>query len=262
MTAKKATRRIDLTRPLTVLDLETTGLNIDEDRIVQIGILKVFPDRKKRVLDLLVNPEMKIPAEASDVHGITDRMVRDEPPFEEIAEQVATFLKGCDLAGFNILSFDLPLLENEFERVDVRFKRPKHVVDAKIIYHDRFKRDLAAAYEFYCDSTHEDAHSALADVRVCWQVLKGQVKRHEDLPASIIGLAEACSPRGRGFLDSGEWFVSKAGRPALTKTKEHKGRYLDDLAKSEPGLLQWILTKTNPPKDTIEMIQEALRKVR
>ena len=255
----KTQRKIRLTRPVAILDLETTGVDVEEDRIVQLGIVKVSLDGKEKELGLLVNPEMKIPAEASDVHGITDQMVRNEPTFEQLSKGVAEFLEGCDVAGFNVLGFDLPLLENEFERVGVHFKRPEHVVDSMIIYHDRVKRDLSAAYEFYCDSEHEDAHSALADARATWEILKGQVIRHDDLPKNVSGLAEECLPVNRGFLDNGEWFKEKDGQPVLTKGK-HKGKRLNAVAGSSPDYLGWILRETNPPDDTIRMIQKALRK--
>ncbi len=172
--------RLQLKNPLVFLDLETTGINVASDRIVELALLKIHPDGSEEEKMMRINPGIPIPQDSTNVHGITDADVKDAPAFREVAKNVAAFLEGCDLAGFNSNRFDIPLLAEEFLRaeVDVDFKKRKFI-DVQAIFHKMEKRTLAAAYKLYCDKTLVDAHSAMADTRATYEVLKAQIERYE-----------------------------------------------------------------------------------
>lgn len=171
-----------LKNPIVFLDLETTGINIVTDRIVEIALLKINRDGSEDEMVLRINPEMPIPEESTAIHGITDEDVKDEPTFKEVAKNLAKFLEGCDLAGFNSNRFDIPLLAEEFLRaeVDIDFKKRKFI-DVQAIFHKMEKRTLAAALKFYCQKELEDAHSAQADTRATYDVLKAQLEMYKDV---------------------------------------------------------------------------------
>ncbi|PTN09948.1 3'-5' exonuclease [Mangrovibacterium marinum] len=173
--------KLNLKNPLIFLDLETTGINVATDRIVEIALIKVQPDGSEETKEMRINPEMPIPEAASKVHGIYDQDVKDCPTFKEVAKSLAKFMEGCDLAGFNSNRFDIPLLAEEFLRVDVDvdFKKRKFV-DVQAIFHKMEKRTLAAAYKFYCQQELQDAHSAMADTKATYEVLKSQLDMYQD----------------------------------------------------------------------------------
>ena len=173
--------KLNLRNPLVFLDLETTGINIVTDRIVEIALLKISPDGTEEEKEMRINPEMPIPSHASKVHGIYDDDVKDEPTFKAVAKSLAKFMEGCDLAGFNSNRFDIPLLAEEFLRVDVDidFKKRKFI-DVQAIFHKMEKRTLAAAYKFYCQQELIDAHSAMADTKATYEVLKSQLDVYQD----------------------------------------------------------------------------------
>jgi DNA polymerase-3 subunit epsilon len=249
---------LKLTRPLAVIDLETTGVAIELDRIVEIAILKVYTDGRKTRYCQRVNPQIPIPPEASKVHGIRDKDVKGKPTFQRIARKVAGILKGCDLAGFNIAGFDLPLLRREFERVEVEFSSEgRAIVDSMRIFHIKEPRDLAAAARFYLDTEHKDAHSALGDARACWQVLEAQLRLYEDLPRDPNGLHDFCKPSGDRYLDSGRKFEWRYRQPAFAFGK-YEGRFLKDVAKKERGYLEWMVN-SDFPSDTKTIVEAALR---
>lgn len=182
---------LKLHKPLCIFDLETTGINVSKDRIVEICILKVNPDASRESKTWLVNPEMPIPEEAKAVHGISDEDVKDAPKFRELAPKIMEMISGCDLGGFNSNRFDVPLLAEEMLRAEVDFDLSKiKLVDAQTIYHKKEPRNLSAAYQFYCDKTLENAHSAEADVLATFDVLDAQVGKYDDLPKDINGLSE------------------------------------------------------------------------
>ncbi len=251
-------RRIKLTRPLAIIDLETTGISPQIDRIVEIGALRVMPDGSKTNYHTLVNPEIPIPIEATRVHQIKDSDVRKKPRFRGIAKQVARFLKGCDLAGFNLSRFDLPLLKKEFERAGVPFQgEGRHVVDAQTIFHMKEPRDLKAALKFYCGAAHKKAHSALDDARATWEVLKGQVQRYDDLPNATDAMADFCFQESK-YLDLGRWFETRHGEPAFAKGKQHRGKLLSEVAREDPSYLHWMLRLSDLPEDTSQIVRKAL----
>jgi DNA polymerase-3 subunit epsilon len=172
---------LKLRNPVVFLDLETTGMNIATDRIVEIALLKVNIDGSEEEKQLRINPEMPIPAEVSQIHGIYDEDIKDAPTFRQVAKTLAKFIEGCDLGGFNSNRFDIPLLAEEFLRADVDIDLKKHkFIDVQAIFHKMEKRTLAAAYKFYCNSDLVDAHSAMADTRATYEVLKAQLDVYKD----------------------------------------------------------------------------------
>ncbi|ALR31145.1 DNA polymerase III subunit epsilon [Chryseobacterium sp. IHB B 17019] len=182
---------LKLHKPLCVFDLETTGTNIGKDRIVEICILKVNPDASRESKTWRVNPEMPIPKESSEIHGIYDEDIKDAPTFRDIAPKIMEMLAGSDLGGFNSNRFDVPLLAEELLRVGIDFDLSKfRLVDAQTIYHKKEPRNLSAAYQFYCGKTLENAHSAEADVMATFEVLDAQVGKYDDIPNAIGPLSE------------------------------------------------------------------------
>ena len=259
MEAPQPVRSLDLVRPLAFFDLETTGLDLAIDRIVELAVLKLLPGGAEETLHALINPGIPIPASASDVHGIRDEDVGDKPTFAQIADRLMQFLEGCDLAGFNVIRFDLPLLKAEFTRAGLVWpEEDRNLVDAHVIYQEKERRDLTAAVKFYCGDDLADAHSALADVRATRRVVEAQIRRYPDLPNSVDGLGDFCrEARPNKFADSGYWFAWKSGMLIFAKSKKHKGESLLEVAKCDPGFLQRMLTK-GFPDDTQQIVQDAL----
>ena len=182
---------LKLYKPFCVFDLETTGINVSKDRIVEICILKVNPDASRESKTWLVNPEMPIPKESTEVHGITDEKVKNAPTFKEIAPKILEMISGSDLGGFNSNRFDVPLLAEELLRAGLDFDLSKFkLVDAQTIYHKMEPRNLTAAYQFYCKKDLENAHSAEADVLATFEVLDAQVGHYDELPKEIAGLSD------------------------------------------------------------------------
>ena len=182
---------LNLKKPLAVFDLETTGINIAKDKIVEVSILKISPNGTREQKTLRVNPEMPIPKEVSEIHGITDEMVANEPTFKQIAHELNNFLDNCDLAGYNSNKFDIPLIVEEFLRVDIDFSlKNRRSVDVQTIFHKMEKRTLEAAFKFYCDKTLVDAHSAAADTSATFEILEAQLDRYTDLENDIDYLAQ------------------------------------------------------------------------
>jgi len=249
---------IKLKRPLAFLDLETTGLIIGHDRIVEIAILKVHPDGRRTKYSSLVNPEMRIPSEAYRVHGISDRSVERSPRFKRVGKKLVKILKECDLAGFNLRKFDLPILQEEFRRIGIEFSlKGRAIIDACQIFHYNEPRDLAAAYRFYCNAEIEDAHSALGDARACLEILYGQLKRYTHLPRSLPALHSFCNPSSRRYVDSTGKFEWRDGEAVFLFGK-NKGRTLHQVAEEQPDDLEWILGQ-DFPSDVQKIVRNALR---
>ena len=249
---------LKLKRPLAVIDLETTGKTPGLDRIIEVGILKVSPDGRELPFQTRVNPEMRIPPEASDIHGIADKDVRDKPTFRKIAPQISRFIEGCDLAGYNLSNFDLPMLNAEFERVGMPLRLSRRrIVDAMSIYFQKEPRDLRTAHKFYCGGNYDHAHSAFDDARACWHVLQGQLRMYEDLPKTPEGLSRFISDYKQGkTLDSGGWFEMRYRRPAFARGK-YQGHLIREVEEIDPDYLDWLL-KLGPPSDTIDVIRSVL----
>ena len=232
--------QINLANPLVFFDLETTGINISKDRIVEISMLKVFPNGKEESKTRRINPGMPIPLEATDIHGITDEDVKDCPKFKEIAKSLAAQIEGCDLAGFNSNRFDIPLLAEEFLRADVDIDLNKRkFVDVQTIYHKMEQRTLAAAYKFYCEKDLENAHNAEIDVRATYEVLQAQLERYPDLKNDINYLSEFSS--FKEYVDfAGRMIYNDKGEEVFNFGK-YKGRLVTEVLNVDPGYYSWIL---------------------
>jgi len=236
---------LSLTRPICFFDLETTGVNVAKARIVEISILKVFPNGNKEGKTWLVNPEMPIPPQTTAVHGITDEKVANEPSFKQLSKQVYDMIKGSDLAGFNSDRFDIPLLAEEMLRsgIDVDFK--KHLtVDVQTIFHKMEKRNLSAAYAFYCGKNLENAHSAEADTTATYEVLKAQIEKYDALENDIAKLS-AFSTRRKSVDFAGFILVDDDGDPSFGFGK-HKGKKVVNVLQREPGYFSWLLDADFP----------------
>jgi len=236
---------LNLKKPICFFDLETTGINIATDRIVEISILKVFPNGNKESHTWRVNPEMPIPKETTEIHGITDEMVANEPVFKELAHKVYTLIKDCDLGGFNSNRFDIPLLAEELLRAEIDFDMKKALsVDVQTIFHKKEKRTLEAAYKFYCGKSLVDAHSAAADTNATYEVLKAQLDLYDDLENDMVHLATYSSQRE--FADfAGYLGYNKKGEEIFSFGK-HKGSLVEAVLEKEPGYFGWLLNADFP----------------
>ena len=232
--------KLNLKNPLVFFDLETTGTNINADRIVEICYLKVYPNGNEEAKTMRINPGMHIPEEASAVHGIFDEDVKDCPTFKEVARNIARDIEGCDLAGFISNRFDIPVLAEEFLRagVDVDLGRHKFI-DVQVIFHKMEQRTLSAAYKFYCGKNLEDAHTAEADTRATYEVLKAQLDRYPDLKNDVAFLSEYSS-FNRNVDFAGRMVYNDAGVEVFNFGK-YKGTSVAEVLKKDPGYYSWIL---------------------
>jgi len=231
---------LKLSKPICFFDLETTGIDITKDRIVEISILKVYPNGNKESKTWLVNPTIPIPKAASDVHGITDERVAGEPTFKELAKQIHNMIKDSDLAGYNSDRFDIPLLAEEMLRAEVDFDLGNRVsVDVQTIFHKMEQRTLSAAYKFYCGKDLIDAHTASADTNATYEILKAQLDRYDNLENNIKKLSEFTYRKQiadfAGFIGYNE-----KGEEIFTFGK-HKGKRVEDIFDEEPGYFGWLL---------------------
>ncbi len=251
---------LQLNKPICFFDLETTGIQLASDRIVEISILKVFPNGNKEGHTWRVNPEMPIPKASSAVHGITDEMVANEPTFTELAPKVVALLKDSDLGGYNSNRFDIPILAEELERAGVELDLKKaNSVDVQTIFHKKEKRTLEAAYQFYCGKTLENAHSAEADTLATYEVLKSQLDKYEDLENDMSWLAGFSSHKK--FADyAGFIGFDKEGEEVFTFGK-HKGSRVSDILENEPGYFGWLLNADFPLYTKKVLTRVKLRKL-
>lgn len=230
---------LKLNRPICFFDLETTGIEVAKDRIVEIAILKIHPNGNKESKTWLVNPTIPIPAVSSAVHGITDEKVADEPTFKELAPQIYQMIKDSDLAGFNSDRFDIPLLAEELLRAEVDFDMKNRVsVDVQTIFHKKEERTLSAAYKFYCGETLENAHSAMADTTATYEIMKAQLDRYEDLENDIKSLS-VFTTRKKSVDFAGFIALNEEGKEIFTFGK-HKGALVEEILEREPGYFSWI----------------------
>ncbi|GAA3578945.1 3'-5' exonuclease [Snuella lapsa] len=237
--------QLNLNKPICFFDLETTGVNISQDRIVEISILKVFPDGKEESRTWLVNPEMPIPKEVTAIHGISDADVADKPIFKELAKEVHNMIKDSDLGGFNSNRFDIPLLAEEMLRAEMDFDMKSRVaVDVQTIFHKMEQRTLSAAYKFYCNKDLDGAHSAEADTRATYEVLKAQVEKYDEIENNTKFLAEFSSRKN--FADfAGFIAYNKKGEECFSFGK-HKGKLVTEVLDKEPGYFGWLLNADFP----------------
>ncbi len=237
--------QLNLTKPICFFDLETTGVNITSDRIVEISILKVYPNGKEERKTWRVNPEMPIPKEVTEIHGISDDDVADKPTFKALAKEVYNMIKDSDLGGFNSNRFDIPLLAEEMLRAEVDFDmKNRQSVDVQTIFHKMEQRTLSAAYKFYCDKSLDDAHSAEADTNATYEVLKAQLEKYDDLENDTKFLAEFSSRKK--FADfAGFIAYNKKGEECFSFGK-HKGKLVTEVLEKEPGYFGWLLNADFP----------------
>lgn len=249
-----------LQRPLCVFDLETTGVQVVSDRIVEMCVIKVEPNGTETTKVWRVNPGMPIPASASAIHGITDDMVADSPSFKELAPEIAAFMKECDVAGYNSNRFDIPLLAEEMLRAEVDFDlRKVHAVDVQNIFHKKEQRTLSAALKFYCEEELVNAHNAEADVRATLNVLRAQVQRYSDLPESVAGLAEFSNMHQAADF-AGFITFNKEGVEQFSFGK-YKGQTVASVLEKDPGYYSWIQNADFPlyTKKILTAIRLSLR---
>lgn len=231
--------KLNLTRPIAFIDLETTGVNISNDRIVEIAIVKILTDGTKQVKRKLINPQIPIPAGASDVHGITDEMVKDAPSFKQIANEVKQFIENCDLGGYNSNRFDIPMLIEEFLRAGVPFSADgRKLVDVQKVFHMMEQRTLGAAYKFYCNKTLEDAHSAEADATATWEVLEAQIERYPQIGNTVESIVKFTGEDD--IVDFARRFVKENGVEVFNFGK-HKGKPVVQVLKEEPQYYDWMM---------------------
>ncbi len=230
---------LKLTRPICFFDLETTGINISKDRIVEISILKVLPNGNKESKTWLVNPEMSIPEQTTAVHGITNEKIANEPTFKELAPEVSKMIQGCDLAGFNSNKFDIPLLAEEMLRVGADFDMSNNVaIDIQNIFHKMEQRTLVAAYKFYCDKDLTNAHSAEFDTLATYEVLKSQLDKYPELENDTKFLAEFSTRRKTA--DFAGFIAYNEEEQEVFTFGKHKGKLVSEVLEKEPGYFGWI----------------------
>lgn len=253
--------KLNLTRPLVFFDLETTGTNITHDRIVEISIVKVMPDGTDTERTRRINPGMPIPAEATAVHHITDADVANEPSFKHIAKSLAEMFKDCDIAGFNSNRFDIPLLLEEFNRAGINLDLSRtRFIDVQTIFHKKEQRTLSAAYRFYCGKNLDDAHSASADTRATYEVLKAQLDRYDDLTNDVKSLSDYSS-HGNNVDFAGRLVYDDNHREVINFGK-YKGQLAEDVLRKDSGYYGWIMQGDFPQntKDAFAMVNLRVKK--
>lgn len=249
---------LQLIKPLAVIDLECTGMNLSTDRIVEIAIVKILPDGRKIVKRKLINPEIPIPPAISEIHGITDDMVKDAPTFRQVANEIRQFIDNADLAGYNSNRFDIPMLAEEFLRVSLEFDcRNRKLIDVQKIFHMMEQRTLTAAYKFYCNGSLENAHSAEADANATWEVLQSQIERYPQLGLTIESILKCVGEENT--VDFARRMIMENGREIFNFGK-HKGRAVTDVLKTEPQYYDWMM-KGDFPLHTKQKLTEVFNRM-
>tara|TARA_B110000091_G_C13786453_1_gene463555 strand:+ start:654 stop:1481 length:828 start_codon:yes stop_codon:yes gene_type:complete len=250
---------LELKKPIVFFDLETTGVNIASDRIVEMSILKVFPNGNKESKTWLVNPERDIPKESSDIHGISNERVALEPTFKELAASVNEMIEGCDLAGFNSNRFDIPLLAEELMRAEIDFDmKDRQAIDVQVIFHKKEQRTLGAGYQFYCGKELEGAHGAEADTNATYEILLAQVDKYSDIGNTVDALSEY-STHGKRADFAGFILMNEEDQETFSFGK-YKGRTVEEVFKENPGYNNWIQNADFPlyTKKVLKEIKERM----
>lgn len=233
--------QLNLKSPLLFFDIESTGLNIATDRIVEISAVKVMPNGDEHVKTRRLNPTIPISPEAQAIHGISNEDVKDCPTFKEIAKSLAQWMTGCDIAGYNSIKFDIPLLAEEFLRAGVDFDfRKRHLVDVQNIFHKLEQRTLTAAYKFYCQKELENAHSAEADTIATYEILKAQLDRYPEVLSNDVAMLADFSTRSRLVDYAGRIVLNDKDEPVINFGK-HKGKTVENVLRTEPSYYAWIM---------------------
>ena len=238
--------KLNLNKPICFFDLETTGTNPGKDRIVEIAVLKLDINNQKKEMVWRVNPECPIPDEASSVHGITDEMVKDQPIFKQISKEIYNFIEGCDLGGYNIDKFDLPLLVEEFIRsgIDVSSFVKVKTVDVQTIFFKKEPRDLSSALKFYCNKDHGNAHTALDDTIATYEVLLSQLDKYDDLEPSVDFLSTLT--RRNKNIDFAGRIIEDDNGDAIFNFGKHKGKKVKEVLTEEKGYYSWMMNSDFP----------------
>lgn len=245
---------LQLKRPLVFFDLETTGISTTKDRIVEISYIKVYPDGREQSKTMRINPGMPIPPASTEVHHITDADVADCPRFEEVAESIHAIFSDSDLAGFNSNKFDVPMLLEEFARAGINFRVAEHrFIDVQNIFHKMEPRTLVAAYRFYCGQELENAHSAMADTRATYEVLKSQLDRYENLENDIARLEEFS--RSGNAIDLSARIIRDSNGRAIFNFGKHKNKPVLEVFKREPSFYAWMM-QSDFTRDTKNVITQ------
>lgn len=247
--------QLNLKKPLLFFDIESTGLNVATDRIVEISIVKVHPNGTKEIKTRRINPTIPISKEAQSIHGISDEDVKNEPTFKMVAKSLAAWMEGCDIAGYNSLKFDIPMLSEEFLRVGVDFDfRKRALIDVQNIFHKMEQRTLSAAYKFYCQKDLENAHSAEADTLATFEVLEAQLDKYApDLQNDVKFLAEFSTKTK--FLDYACRIAKNDKDEPIFNFGKHKGKLVKDVFATEPSYYDWMM-KGDFTLDTKKVITE------
>ena len=244
---------LQLTKPLAFIDLETTGVNLGSDRIVEIAIIKILPDGNRSIKRKLINPGMPIPKGASDVHGISDEMVKDAPAFKQVAHELKQMLDGCDISGYNSNRFDIPLLMEEFLRAGIEFEmKGRRLVDVQHIFYKMEQRTLGAAYKFFCGKNLDGAHSAEVDASATHEILEAQLKRYPELGNTVDSIIKVIGEDV--IVDFARRFAMDNGVEVFNFGK-HKGRPVSEVLKSEPQYYDWMM-KGDFPQHTKQKLTE------
>lgn len=248
---------LQLNKPLAFIDLETTGINLASDRIIEIAIVRIATDGSKTVKRKLINPEMPIPAASSEIHGITDEMVKDAPAFKQVSNEIRQFIEGCDLAGYNSNRFDIPMLAEEFLRAGLNFElKGRRLLDVQRIFHLMEQRTLSAAYKFYCGQVLDGAHSAEVDAMATWEILQAQLVKYPQLGTSVESVLKLTGEEE--VVDFARRFVMEKGVEVFNFGK-HKGRPVTDVLKAEPQYYDWMM-KGDFPLHTKQKLTEILNR--
>lgn len=250
-----------LENPLCVFDLETTGLQVTKDRIVQIAALKIHPNGKQEELNLIVNPEMEIPQEVIDIHGITNELALNAPTFRELAEEIKSFFGDSDLAGYNSNKFDIPVLAEEFLRVGIEFDLTQRAfIDVQNIFHKMEQRTLVAAYKFYCKKNLENAHDAMYDTKATWEVLEKQIEKYK-LKPDVLSLAELSRAGNHKILDMAGRIAINSKGEVIYNFGKHNGKTIESVANTEPGYYGWML-EADFPLYTKSVLRKAMEEIK
>jgi len=249
---------LQLKRPIAFIDLETTGVSLSSDRIVEIAIIKISPDGSRQVKRKIINPEMPIPKSSSDIHGITDEMVKDAPTFKQAGNEIKMFIENCDLGGYNSNRFDIPILMEEFLRAGMSVDlSTRKMIDVQHIFYTMEPRTLTAAYKFFCEKELVDAHSAEADVEATIDVLMAQLKRYENLGDSIESILGVIGEDK--IVDYARRFSFDDKGNELFNFGKHKGRLVIDVLKAEPQYYDWMM-RGDFPLHTKQKLTEILNR--
>jgi len=250
---------LQLKKPLAFIDIEATGSNVSADRIVEIAIVKVLPDGNRTVKRKIINPQIPIPASISEIHGLTDKMVKDAPTFKQAAHEIRQFLDGCDLSCYNAYRLDIPMLMEEFIRADVEFDmKGRKVIDVQKIFHQMEQRTLSAAYKFYCNKSLEGAHGAEVDAIATAEILNAQLEKYPQLGTNIDSIIKAIGEEP--IIDFARRFIFNDKGVEVFNFGKHKGRPVADVLKAEPQYYDWMM-KGEFPMNTKQKLTEMYTRI-